>query len=353
MIRGLVLARANVNHVDCVNETALFWARDRQTCKTLLEVGINPLTASRRTKRSCCAAEVDIRAGTNWLSDEKALNERRKYLGEVSSLFPRAKTRAQYGHIFVGDCVYMVHLGNKATDAEPLVRMEQEFADDHIAFLDPSRKIDRAAWCHHLGITGDVSHRREVIRSVLEGGQLSCGRLPPDRRWTLVCCQYPQGEVVGYVHFSLKEREASPTRGDDGSPLSKVARTGEPTRYLSIGYLKVDRRHMQRGIASLLLAAVPRHLVKLAGRLRKAEPRLFPASGTLTPFLQCISLSVVSLNHAAHPLYRKFGFKVDEEAGSDVIPGTSVRWCSMSRNSQDDIETLIENWDAVLLGRSC
>lgn len=330
MIRALVRLKADVNHVDQLGETPLFWARDQASCEALLQLRADPRVATRRSPRSPETADL-------------------------LALFPKKNTtRAEFGHLYSAGSLYVVYVGNKSTDLDSLVRLEQEFVDDHVSFLDPARQIERSKWCHHLGVTGDVQHRRDVIKSVLEQVRMKACNVSPECRWTLACVHYPSNEVVGYVHYTLKERERS-VRGADGQRAAKVARREEPEtplRYLNIGYLKVDRRHLQRGVASLLLSAVPKHLLKTARRVKKSEHRKFMSLEEFRPFAQRINLSVVSLNKAAQPLYRKFGFQVEEDAPSEVEQGVSVSWCAMTRSREEEtLESLDEAWSSLVTDR--
>lgn len=367
MVRCLAQLGADVNHADRLGETPLFWARDRDCCEALLKARADPRITSKPKagKRGpgahATAANIEHHARSLGPQRAEQIQVRTAYLKKVLSLFPpRLTTRQEYGHLLAEDGAYVVCLGRSEVDVDALTQLEQEFADDHIHLLDPGRTYDRRAWCDHLGIAGEEDHRKEVISSILAAGSLPGNQLSPDRRWTLVCYHYPSGEVVGYVHYALKEREHR-SRDEDGQPAAKVPRASSsapPHRYISIGYLKVAARHHQRGCGTLLMASVPKHLIRLAARLKSSDPNKYRTLGGLDPFARHISLSTVSGNTAAYPLYRKFGFQVDSEVGFGVRADENeevsgrVPWRLMARNSQDTLQSLSQQWEAVVLRRA-
>lgn len=346
-IRSLVAAQADVNHADRHKETALFWAKDRATCRALVEARLDP-----RVKSASKMTAVEVMQRTGAPDDA-----RNPFLKQMLRLFPpRNASKPELGHMMSGDGLYTVRLGETG-DTRPLVALEQEFIDDHVTILDEERQLERSRLGTAIGVKGDLSWRREVVGAILDRGSVPMSQLQEiPMRWTLVCRHYPSNEIVGYVHYSLEEEPVERSREADGQPQTKNRRSvGEPTdKRLYIGYVKVAHRHQRKNVASLLLAAVPKHLAKVAERARKTHPRKHEECEGFAPFIRSMSLSVVESNVTAVSLYRKFGFAPDLTPSSLLIDkGISVRWCKMLRDSEDTFNSLVKKWDTLITSRMC
>lgn len=346
-VGSLVVAAADVNHADRHKETALFWAKDKATCLALVELRLDPRAKS----------QSKMTAGEVMHVKDKEDSERAMFLQQMLRIFPPRNTaKPEFGHMMSGDSsVYVVRLGEPA-DTKALVALEQEFIDDHVAILDQGGTVERSRLSRAIGVKGDLGWRREVVGAILERGSLPLNQLQEvPMRWTLVCRHHPSNEIVGYVHYSLEDEAVpAPARSrdaDTGQPAPKSRRAvGEPTvRRLYIGYVKVAGRHKRKNVASLLLAAVPKHLAKVVERARKTHPRKYEECEGFTPFIRSMSLSVVESNKSAVSLYRKFGFEPDLDPATLAIDkGITVRWCKMLRETQDTFDVLAKKWDALI-----
>jgi len=331
----------NVNHLDKHKESALFYAKDAPTCVALLEVRCDPRLSVTKTKK-------------NHVLEKAQLEQHRgEYLSRLLRAFPTKNTKSEYGHMVVGENIYTANVGDPDMDVDSLVSLEQEFVDDHVAMLDPEGHFDRPHWSKALGINGGPKVRRKVISRILQAGHNAFTQIADiPNRWTIVCRHYPSNAVVGFAHYVLEVENPAPQRQADGQPLLRSRRVcGQPkAMFLYIGYLKVSRQHMRRGVASLLLAAIPKHLAQVAERCRRTHPLRYEELQGFSQFSRHISLSVAALNPAAIAVYQKLGFWVDCES-EDTEPG-SINWCRMIKNSQATFDNLIADWDVFVGGHT-
>eukprot|EP00930_Biecheleria_cincta_P002985 TRINITY_DN103929_c0_g1_i1.p1 TRINITY_DN103929_c0_g1~~TRINITY_DN103929_c0_g1_i1.p1 ORF type:complete len:549 (+),score=81.22 TRINITY_DN103929_c0_g1_i1:28-1674(+) len=301
MVRRLLDLGADSGHIDQNGLTPLFWAESVEACMELV--------------RHCgsCASAKDPKGTTvvEWHHSMQRLSiarflascvDCRAVRGRLSWAVrrepsPSSAESPQVAESFAG---YVVSLPRQG-DVDGLCNLEDQFIEDHIAFL---RGYSRAEIFSQIGLDQDPTVRRNTIRSIAQYVR----RKGPTRHVTLKCVYLPSSgngsgkvsgaaksrtqQVVGYIYFRVVDGE----RQSDGDQQAALCPKG--SGHIVVSHLKVERNHQRRGVAMLLLC----------GMLQWAEAEI--------KNFQCLALylSVLSKNQAAVSLYTSLGFSESGQA---------------------------------------
>lgn len=213
--------------------------------------------------------------------------------------------------------LYAVSLSGPRDVAE-LLSLEMEFIADHRELIGPiAPGISDVDLHEELGLDPDPETRRATIDSI---SRYRKSHVVGERKgFTIKCVHLPHSEgsgakpeVVGYLYFKLcdntdREEGDSKEQAIERSPgTSKRSTEASQQWAMVVSHLKVARQHQGRGVATLLLSGMLRHLELMT---QEVEPK--SASACAPGFSmahQRLELSVIKVNEPAVRLYSRLGF---------------------------------------------
>jgi len=198
--------------------------------------------------------------------------------------------------------IYMVSLAEER-NVHDLAKLESEFIEDHQHMLKgTSHSASHANVAKLVGLRPSMKERKKVISTIVKRH----GKTYP--AFTLKCAYLPgfknkdAHEIVGYLFVRVTDEDQ------------------ERQPQVILSHLKVDRNHMRRGCAKLLVAGAVRQLERLKIKLKDTYRKNW-------------ELSVLARNRKALSLYRTLGFK---KVGTSAVSSRSkLSWARLALKRDD------------------